>query len=43
MHDRESALQALALALEYADDRAEYAELKKQALAAQSILIRTSY
>lgn len=38
MHDRESALQALSLALEYANDLPEYAELKKQALAAQAIL-----
>ena len=38
MHDRESALQALELALEYANDMPEYEELKKQALAAQAIL-----
>lgn len=40
MHDRESALQALSLALEYADDRPEYQELKKQAAAAQAILLK---
>lgn len=40
MHDRESALQALNLALEYAGDLPEYVELKQQALAAQSLLIK---
>jgi type III secretion system low calcium response chaperone LcrH/SycD len=40
IHDRESALQALDLALEYADDRAEYVELKQQAKAARTLLLK---
>lgn len=39
IHDRDSALQALDLAIETAGDRAEYAGLKEQALAAKRILI----
>jgi len=39
IHDRESALQALELALEYADDRPDYVELKQQALAARKLLL----
>lgn len=39
IHDRTSALQALDLAIETADDVPEYAELKKQAQAAKKILI----
>jgi len=38
MHDRESALQALDLAIEYSSDTFEFAELKRQAIAAQSLL-----
>lgn len=40
IHDRESALQALDLALEYADERGEYTELKQQAQAARRLLIK---
>jgi type III secretion system low calcium response chaperone LcrH/SycD len=40
IHDRESALQALDLALEYADDRPEFFDLKNQAIAARKLLIR---
>lgn len=40
IHDRESALQALDLALEYADDRSDYIELKQQALAARKLLLK---
>ncbi|MBA3816801.1 MAG: SycD/LcrH family type III secretion system chaperone [Parachlamydiaceae bacterium] len=40
MHDRESALQALDLALEYAGDSSEYEELKQQANAARTILLK---
>lgn len=40
IHDRESALQALDLAIEAADERAEYAELKEQALEAKRLLLR---
>lgn len=38
MHDRSSALQAIELAIEYSTDNPEFAELKKQALAAQTLL-----
>lgn len=40
MHDRQSALQALDLALEYADDKAEYRDLKNQAQKARSLLAK---
>lgn len=40
IHDRESALQALDLALEYAEDKSEYSELKQQALAARKLLLK---
>lgn len=40
IHDRESALQALDLAIETADDIDEYAELKQQAQAAREILLK---
>lgn len=39
MHDRESSLQALDLAIEYAGNASEYAELKHQALAARQLLL----
>lgn len=39
IHDRDSALQALDLAIETAGDQEEYAGLKQQALAAKRILI----
>jgi len=39
IHDRVSALQALDLAIESANDIEEYAELKKQAITAKNILI----
>lgn len=42
IHDRESALQALELALEYAGDIQEYADLKKQATAARALLLKHS-
>lgn len=38
MHDRTSALQALELALDCAGDNEEYAELRKQAIAAKALL-----
>lgn len=40
IHDRESALQALDLALEYADENPDYFDLKQQAQAARKLLIR---
>lgn len=40
MHDRSSALQALDLAIEYASDQLEFAELKKQAIAAKALLLK---
>lgn len=40
MHDRDSALQAIELALDYANDKPEYMKLKEQALAAQALLIK---
>ena len=39
IHDRASALQAIELAIEMADDNDEYADLKQQAKAAQRTLI----
>ena len=40
IHDRESALQALNLAIETADELEEYAELKKQAVQAKDLLLK---
>lgn len=40
VHERESALQALDLALEYAGNEIEFADLKKQALAAKTLLLK---
>lgn len=40
IHDRESALQALDLAIETADDLKDYAELKHQAEMAKDILLK---
>ena len=40
IHDRESALQALDLAIETADELPEYADLKKQALLAKEKLLK---
>ena len=40
IHDRESALQALDLAIETASDAEEYAELKRQAQEAKRILLK---
>lgn len=40
IHDRESALQALNLAIETADDIDEYADLKRQAELAKEILLK---
>jgi type III secretion system low calcium response chaperone LcrH/SycD len=40
IHDRESALQALDLAIETANDYEEYAELKRQAETAKEILLK---
>lgn len=40
MHDRISALQALDLAIEAAEDFEEYAELKRQALVARAALLK---
>lgn len=42
VHDRESAIQALELAIDLAGDSAEYAELKEQALAAKALLLSNS-
>lgn len=41
IHDRESALQALDLAIETADELPEFAELKQQAIAAKDILMKS--
>jgi type III secretion system low calcium response chaperone LcrH/SycD len=41
IHDRESALQALNLAIETASEFEEYAELKQQAVLAKEILLKT--
>lgn len=41
MHDRESAVQALDLALEYSADRPSYGDLHHQAQAAKNILVRS--
>lgn len=38
MHDRNSALQAIELAIEYSSDIPEFADLKRQAMAAQALL-----
>lgn len=40
MHDRESALQALDLAIEYSNDLPEYAELQIQASKARALLLK---
>lgn len=40
IHDRESALQALDLALEYAEESSEYDELRQQAKAARALLLK---
>lgn len=40
IHDRESALEALNLAIETADDLEEYVELKRQAVLAKDILLK---
>lgn len=39
IHDRESALQAIELALEYAGEQEQYKDLRKQALAARTLLL----
>ena len=39
VHERESTLQALELAIEYSDDIEEYAEMKRQAIAAKKLLL----
>lgn len=39
IHDRESAIQALDLAIEYAGENLEFKELKTQAMAARDLLI----
>lgn len=41
IHDRESALQALNLAIEYSGDSTEYSDLKTQAFKARDLLIKT--
>jgi len=41
IHDRESALQALDLALEYAADKKQYQELLQQARAAKALLLKS--
>jgi tetratricopeptide (TPR) repeat protein len=40
IHDRESALQAIDLALEYAEESSDYDELKEQAKAARALLLK---
>lgn len=40
IHDRESALQALDLAIDTADELPEYADLKRQALLAKEMLLK---
>lgn len=40
MHERGSALEALDLALEYSDNKAEYAQLKREAQAARVLLLK---
>lgn len=40
IHDRESALQALDLAIETSGDLGEYADLKRQAVAAKDLLVK---
>jgi type III secretion system low calcium response chaperone LcrH/SycD len=40
IHDRESALQAIELAIETAEDQEEFSQLKEQALAAREMLLR---
>lgn len=40
LHDRESALQALDLAIEYAENHVEFSELKHQAKAARELLLK---
>ncbi|MBA3957976.1 MAG: SycD/LcrH family type III secretion system chaperone [Parachlamydiaceae bacterium] len=40
MHDRESALQAIELALEYSEDRTTFEELHRQAVAAKAMLLK---
>jgi hypothetical protein len=40
MHDRESALEALNLAMEYSGEDEKYADLKTQARAAKALLLK---
>ena len=40
IHDRDSSIQALDLAIEYAADDPQYADLKVQAVAARELLIK---
>lgn len=40
MHDRESALQAVDLALEYSEGRSEFSDIHQQALAAKALLLK---
>jgi type III secretion system low calcium response chaperone LcrH/SycD len=40
IHDRTSALEALELAVEYSEDKVEYAELRQQAKAARDSLLK---
>ena len=42
MHDRESALQALDLALEYAEGKNQYSDLSRQAKAAKALLLKST-
>ncbi len=43
MHDRESALQAIDLALEYSEGLAEYEDIYQQAKAAKALLMKENY
>ncbi len=40
LHDRDSALQALDLAIEYAENHTEFSELRSQAEAAKDLLLK---
>jgi len=40
IHDRDSALQAIELALEYSADKEQFAELRQQAEAARTLLLK---
>lgn len=43
IHDRDSALQAFDLAIEYADELSEYQDIKKQAIEAKKLLLKVDH